>query len=89
MKEVLLETKSFQGIDVSTSASAITVKAGHNKAVIRLTPFQIEFYHNEVLSVKANGNGLMRFEQLRTKPETLDPSEDPDSWEEAFITTDR
>lgn len=55
-----------------------------NKAVITLSPFQIDFYYNEVLTVKVNSNRLMRFEQLRTKPSVLDPSEDPDSWEETF-----
>lgn len=84
VKEVLLETQNFQGIVVTTTSSSITVKAKSNKAVILLTPFQIEFFQNEVLALKANGNGLMKFEQLRTKPTTLDPNEDPDSWEEAF-----
>ena len=55
-----------------------------NKAVINLSPFNIEFYHDGVMTVKVNSNGLMKFEQLRTKPSVIDPSEDSDSWEEEF-----
>lgn len=68
-----------------TSDNEITVKSKFNDtAVITLTPFKIDFYQNEVLSLTVNGKGLMRFEHLRTKPETLDPAEDVDSWEETF-----
>jgi mannosyl-oligosaccharide alpha-1,3-glucosidase len=68
---------------VTSSSTSITVRAKTNKAVIRLSPFQIEFYHNEVLTVKANSNGLMKFEQLLTRPATLEPSE-IEHWEESF-----
>lgn len=83
MTEVL-QNLSDDFIDVSTSSTTITVNSKSNTAVIRLSPFKIDFYRNDVLSVSVNGKSLMRFEQLRTKPSILDPSEDKDSWEESF-----
>lgn len=52
--------------------------------MVHLSPFRIDFYHENVLTVTANGKGLMNIEELRTKPESLSPNEDPESWEEAF-----
>lgn len=44
----------------------------------------MEFYQEDQLAVTVNGLGLMRYEHLREKPAVLDPTEDPDSWEETF-----
>jgi mannosyl-oligosaccharide alpha-1,3-glucosidase len=52
--------------------------------VIKLSPFEIDFYQNEVKVVTVNSNGLMKFEELRTKPSTPDPNEDEEAWEEEF-----
>lgn len=71
--------------DVSISSTEITVQSKSNKAVVKLSPFQIDFYQNDVLSLTVNGKGLLRFEHLREKPLTPDPTEEEGSWEEMFL----
>lgn len=83
--EVLDEHPGNDPITITTSTEQIVVSSLLNKAVIKLKPFQAEFYHDEVLSLTVNGKALLRFEHLRTKPVSLGPDEDPDSWEETFM----
>ena len=85
--EALQEPPNIVGADVVASTTQITVTAPISKAIISLKPFKIEFYEkhdNNVPSVTVNHKGLMRFEHLRTKPLTPDPTEEPGSWEEIF-----
>lgn len=84
VSEGLYQNPSYEVVDVSSTATEIIVKSKSNRAVIKLNPLQIDFYENDMLSVSVNSKGLMRVEHLRVKPQTLDPSEDPDSWEETF-----
>ena len=82
-----------------SSDKTLEVTSGNNKAIISASPFRIDFYSNDVLTVSANAKGLMRFEHLRTKPAPpVDGPEapeqeqhpksieddDPGSWEENF-----
>lgn len=71
-------------MDVTTSSTEIIVKSKSNKAIVKLSPLQIDFYHNDVRSVSVNAKGLMHFEHHREKSLPLEPDEDPDSWEETF-----
>lgn len=52
----------------STEGAEITLTSGQNRVVITKQPLRIDFYQNNVLTVTANGKGLMRFEHYRTKP---------------------
>lgn len=47
---------------------SITVSGTTNRVVITKQPFRIDFYVDNVLTVTANGRGLMRFEHYRVKP---------------------
>lgn len=49
------------------SDTEIVLVANENKAVIKASPFRVDFYHNDLLTVSANAKGLMRFEHLRKK----------------------
>lgn len=82
--EALKEEPKFDAITVTSSASEITVTSKQNKAVIKMSPFKIDFYQDNVLSVTVNGKNLLRFEHLRVKSGTPSEWEDPDSWEETF-----
>lgn len=53
---------------VESTAEAITVVKGENKAILYINPFRVELYSQDVLTISANARGLMRFEHLRTKP---------------------
>lgn len=76
---------SYEALNAVSTATEITVNSKFdNRAVIKLSPFKIDFYQKEVLVLTVNGKGLMRFEHLRTKPDNPDPNEDPGSWEETF-----
>lgn len=80
------------------SDKTLTVSAGNNKAIVFATPFRIDFYTGDQLTLSANAKGLMRFEHIRTKPpppvDGEDPpadqvkksieDEDPGAWEENF-----
>lgn len=86
---VLNDPLVFKYISVIQNTSvAITVQNAElvlfPKAVIKLSPFQIDIINERKTIVTVNGKDLMRFEHLRNKPQSLDPSEDPDSWEESF-----
>jgi mannosyl-oligosaccharide alpha-1,3-glucosidase len=84
--EVLDEEKlQHEIVEITTSLTEITMKSDSNKAVVKLSPLQIDFYRNEVLVVSINSKNLMKFEHLRMKPETLDENEDSESWEESFM----
>lgn len=72
----------FETVEITTSSTEIIIKAQTNKAVVNLSPFQIDFYENEFLVVSVNSNKLMKFEHLREKAEAWD---DPESWEETFM----
>lgn len=80
---------------VEGTKETLKVSIGQNKAVFHSDPFRIDFYHNEILTTSVNGKGLMRFEELRTKPKPVENSENPDeqqpsveeepgNWEENF-----
>ncbi|KAG5671217.1 hypothetical protein PVAND_001426 [Polypedilum vanderplanki] len=66
---------------VSNTTNSATVTCDLNKAIIEFSPFKIEFYHNNVLSLIVNNRKLMTFEHLRNK--TV-PTTDDDEWEETF-----
>lgn len=83
--EVIDEIPGYNPIAVLTRSDDIVVTSSASQAIIKLSPFQIDFYHEKVLALSVNGKGLMTFEHLRTKPASLDPSDDPDSWEESFM----
>ncbi|CRL04690.1 CLUMA_CG017754, isoform A [Clunio marinus] len=83
--EALQQEPILENIDVTISDSEIIIRSKMNRAVITKSPLKIDFYRNDVHALTFNGNGLLRFEELRTKPAVLDPSEDPDSWEETFM----
>lgn len=58
----------FHSIEVTEkSDKEIVITSGLNKAIIQVSPFGIDFYQNNVLTVSANAKGLMRFEHLRLK----------------------
>lgn len=48
--------------------AVVTLTAGANRVVITKEPLRLDFYANDVLSVTANGKGLMRFEHYRERP---------------------
>lgn len=54
----------------SNDGTKLTLTAGTNRVEITKVPLQLDFYENNVLTVTANGRGLMRFEHYRTKPST-------------------
>ncbi|KAF5287933.1 hypothetical protein FQA39_LY15603 [Lamprigera yunnana] len=74
----------------------ITVKSGENKAVIKASPFKIEFYYGITLMAVVNGRGLFTFEHLRNKKPERDAGqvdlgdqapqevEDAGAWAENF-----
>lgn len=68
---------------MTTTASQIHVTSKSGMVIIHNTPFKMEFYQGDELAVTVNGLGLMRYEHLRERPATLDPTEE-DSWEETF-----
>lgn len=84
VKEALLQNPTIIPIRVITTTSQIRVTSKSGEVVIYNSPFKMEFYQEDRLAVTVNGLGLMRYEHLREKPAVLDPSEDPDSWEETF-----
>lgn len=84
VQDVLQNTPAYQPVDVTKDSDSITVWSKLNKAVIRLKPFQLEFFLDGVKVVSANSNGLMKFEELRKKPDTPDPNEEEGTWEEEF-----
>lgn len=87
---VLIEYPSVlidYSIEVEKSNSNdLVIKHGQNKAVIHASPFEIDFYQNEVLFVSANAKGLLKFEHYRTKPTKSndDVDNEPGAWEEDF-----
>lgn len=82
--EALLQNPTIIPIHVTTSTSQIQVTSESGTVVINNAPFKMEFYQGGQLALTVNGLGLMRYEHLREKPAVLDPTEDPDSWEEEF-----
>lgn len=84
--EVLDEGKFiYESVQITTSSTEITIKSESNKAIVKLSPFQIDFYENEIFVVSINSKKLMKFEHLRKKPEIWDVNDDPESWEESFM----
>ncbi|CAD7091219.1 unnamed protein product [Hermetia illucens] len=69
-------------IKVSERAdNELVITSGTSKAVVTGTPFKIDFYQNEKLSLSINAKGLMRFEHLRKKPQPpaeTENNENPD-----------
>lgn len=84
VKEALLQDPTIIPIHVTTTATQIQVTSKSGQVIISNKPFKMEFYHGDQLAITVNGLGLMRYEHLREKPAILDPTEDPDSWEETF-----
>lgn len=93
MKPRYRVTEALKGPPISVEATVtstenqIIITAPVAKAIIHFAPFRMEFFESHssnVASVIVNGQGLLRYEHLRSKPQTLDPNEDPDSWEEGF-----
>uniref|UniRef100_U5EKN8 Glucosidase II subunit alpha n=1 Tax=Corethrella appendiculata TaxID=1370023 RepID=U5EKN8_9DIPT len=82
------------------TADKVVISSGGNKVVLYAKPFKADFYNGEKILVTANAKGLMEFEELRTKPEpqqasednpdgeaqqdVAQPSIDPGAWEENF-----
>lgn len=54
---------------VSQTSDEVVVSAGSNKVAIQSKPFRLDFYSGDDLVAVGNGNGLMRFEHIREKPE--------------------
>ena len=79
---------SFKPISFYNTSRDITIYSNYDNneqtAVVQLLPFQIDFTDRDGVTLSVNSKDLMRFEHLRTKPSSLDPNEDSDSWEEAF-----
>lgn len=78
------EEPKFDDITVVTSATEVTVTSKQIKAVITLSPFKIDFYQDNVLSVTVNGKNLFRFEHYREKSGIPSDWDDEFSWEETF-----
>lgn len=88
VKSVLDDDPGNNQIRITTGVNDVAIVDAvnsANKAIIKKSPFQIDFYYDDVLSLTVNSKGLMRFEHLRTKPIVADPNEDRDSWEETFM----
>lgn len=70
-------------IKVSERAdNELVITSGTSKAIVTGTPFKIDFYQNEKLSLSINAKGLMRFEHLRKKPQPPPETENNENPEE-------
>lgn len=65
-------------------SASIVVHSSSSYVVINLSPFRMDFYQNGEKILVVNENNLLRYEHLREKPDSPDPNEDPDAWEETF-----
>lgn len=84
MEVVDEEHLQYESIEITTSSTEISIKSWSNKAIVKLSPFQIDFYENETFVVSINSKNLIKFEPLREKPEIWDENDDPESWDESF-----
>ncbi|KAL7024916.1 hypothetical protein ACKWTF_013249 [Chironomus riparius] len=78
-----LAKKNIQIVS-SQTLNSVNVTCDKNLAVLHISPFKIDFYRDDVLTVTANGEGLMTYEHLQLKG-TPAAGGDPDSWEETYM----
>nr|ATU82887.1 secreted Glucosidase-like protein [Pristhesancus plagipennis] len=62
----------------------IEVKNDNYRIELHSVPFRIDVFYGDELVTSGNAKGLFKFEHTRTKPEQMDPNEDPGTWEENF-----
>lgn len=52
---------------VSQDSEKVIISSGPNKAVIYGSPFRIDLFSGDQLVIRANAQGLMKFEHYRLK----------------------